>query len=232
MSRYSIPILLLDGGLGTSLEDLYSVKFSENTPLWSGHLLVSSPGTLQNLQSTFAIAGADVILTATYQVSFFGFSKTPRFSGGGDVGYSRDETEGYMRSAITIARKAINEGGRRDGLLALSLGALGAVLIPSQEFTGAYPAQYDHWKGLYNFHLERIHVFSSDKPTWEQIDIVAFETLPVVREVRAVREVMGELDREGIGMKKFWISCVFPREDLRLPDGTGVADLVREMVRP
>jgi homocysteine S-methyltransferase len=226
------PILLLDGGLGTSLEDLHGVEFSEKTPLWSGHLLISSPRMLQELHSAFAAAGADVIETATYQTSFAGFSKTPRTdSDSGEVGYSRDEAEHYMRTAVAIARRAIDSSARQDNvLLALSLGPLGATLTPSAEFTGAYPVQYADWQGLHAFHDERLRVFAHDAATWALVDVVAFETLPVAREVRAVREGMARLQREGLG-RPYWVACVF-REDLTLPDGSKVAEVVREMLAP
>ena len=70
------PILLLDGGLGTTLEEEHGVQFSSATPLWSSHLLLSAPETLLEVQENFARAGADIILTATYQASFQGFRMT------------------------------------------------------------------------------------------------------------------------------------------------------------
>ncbi len=72
------PILLLDGGLGTTLEGEHGVRFSSTMPLWSSHLLLSAPETLLEVQENFARAGADVLLTATYQASFQGFRMTPQ----------------------------------------------------------------------------------------------------------------------------------------------------------
>jgi homocysteine S-methyltransferase len=230
LDKLDKPILLLDGGLGTTLEDLHAVRFSTETPLWSGHCLVADPATLERCQSSFAAVGADVVLTATYQASFAGFARTPRIHEDG-VGYTEYEAKKFMQSAVPIARRALKEAGRDDGVVALSLGAFGATMTPSQEYTGAYPEKYAEWKGLYEFHIERIRVFIDDMKTWDDIDIVAFETLPVSREVRAVREVMSQLEKEGI-QKRFWVSCVFPREDLRLPDGSSVEEVVQELLQP
>lgn len=36
------PLLLLDGGLGTTLEDQQGFKLSHHTSLWSSHLLITS----------------------------------------------------------------------------------------------------------------------------------------------------------------------------------------------
>jgi homocysteine S-methyltransferase len=104
-------------------------------------------------------------------------------------------------------------------------------MVPSQEYSGAYPAEMDAWKGLYDFHLERIMTFVCRDATWAKVDVVAFETLPVVREVRAVREVMKTLQDSGL-RPNFWISCVFPNDDLKLPDGTTVEELVHCLLSP
>ena len=77
------PILLLDGGLGTTLESApYDFHFSSSTPLWSSHLLISSPDTILAAQKDFVKAGCDVLLTATYQASFKGFVATFKNSSG------------------------------------------------------------------------------------------------------------------------------------------------------
>ena len=70
------PLLLLDGGLGTTLEEERGICFTDATPLWSSHLLVSSPETLLDVHSGYVSAGADILLTATYQASFHGFEET------------------------------------------------------------------------------------------------------------------------------------------------------------
>src|SRR5204863_9749991 len=114
---------------------------------------------------------------------------------------------------------------RDDGLVALGLGAFGATMVPSQEYSGAYSAEMDTWQGLYEFHLERIMTFVARDATLAEIDIVAFETLPVVPEVKAVRDVLTTVQDRGVRLK-YWISCVFPNEDLKLPDGTTVEELV------
>jgi homocysteine S-methyltransferase len=240
------PILVLDGGLGTTLEDDHDVKFSStSTPLWSSHTLISSPSTLLKAQSSFVKAGADVLLTATYQASIPGFKSTPRLDGA-EAGYGREEAEAYMKDGVRISRSAFEENGkveewsqegdrrRRDkrrGLVALSLGAYGATLVPSQEYTGNYPAESGTVDALYEFHSERLRVFTSHAETWSNVDIIAFETLPLLDEVKAVRRAMKKLEKDGVE-KPYWISCVFPSDLLSLPDGTNIEDLVVTMLDP
>ena len=163
------PILLLDGGLGTTLEDEHEVKFSTQTPLWSSHLLVENTDTLKTVQRHFADAGAEIILTATYQASFHGFRNTKAKGGSG---IERDEALQYMLSAVRIARDAFNS---RPGLVALSLGAYGATMVPSREYSGDYGKKT--MDDLYEFHIRRLLCFMKSAE-WKEIDIVAIETLP------------------------------------------------------
>jgi homocysteine S-methyltransferase len=231
------PLLVLDGGLGTSLEDEHGVHFSSaTTPLWSSYLLVSSPETLLTAQTAFARAGAHVLLTATYQASFEGFRRTPRpppphEPGPGPSSYTRAEAATYMRSAVAMARTAFRAAGRPHGLVALSLGAYGATMRPSQEYTGQYGTEFRDVGALYHFHLDRLACFADDAATWADIDLVAFETLPRRAEVEAVRMVMDTIHQTRTSSKDFWISCVFPRgDDELLPDGSTISEVVVAML--
>ena len=226
------PLLILDGGLGTTLEDLHHVSFSPRTPLWSSDLLVHDPTTLRRAQAEFARAGADVLLTATYQASFEGFARTSRHDGR-EGGYGLQEARAYMQTALPIARGALRSAekeGQGDGLVALSLGAYGATMSPSTEYSGVYDEEHGSREALARWHAERFLVFAEDEGAWKGLDWVAFETLPRVDEVRAVREAVQEVMIEGKRKRKpFWISCVFPNEGLGLPDGSAVEDVVRAL---
>ena len=221
------PILLLDGGLGTTLEaPPYNTKFSQSTPLWSSHLLISSPEKLDEVQRDFVRNGADILLTATYQASLEGFAATPRASLPADksthgkepgqdatqdraksVGYDRDEAKVLMRSAVSIAQSAFSSGSAergKHGLIALSLGAYGATMRPSQEYTGDYPPNLltDH-SGLSDWHAERLAVFAGSHETWDAVNFVAFETIPLLEEIYAVRRAMTKVVIEE-KRKKWW----------------------------
>lgn len=229
-------IRFLDGGLGTSLEDLYGVKFDETTPLWSSDLLINGPEIIEQLQVDFSKAGAEILLTSTYQCSFHGFAAT--LGEGSTKNCSRSAAETYMRSAVKIARHAHDSSGRGSGQVALSLGAYGATTSPSAEYSGQYDAEHDTQKTLYDFHLDRVMVFFNDAKVWDAIDLIAFETLPRQDEVKAVREVMKTMTTNNggnsstIGSRPYWISCVFPNENLMLPDGTTIAQLCESMLSP
>lgn len=141
---------------------------------------------------------------------------------------------------------------RRSTFVALSLGPFGATLRPTQEFHGCYPPPYGPREfiaggvnenafeypedeiqaidALAHFHFDRLLVFAADHQTWHYINLIAFETVPLRREVKAIRKAMGWLRRKFIDegrnqvLKPWWISCVFPKgespEDT-VPNGGG-----------
>ncbi|KAJ5839679.1 uncharacterized protein N7525_004867 [Penicillium rubens] len=216
-------IQILDGGLGTSLGDLYNIKFdSKTTPLWASHLLVSDPATLQACQRDFGVAGVDILLTATYQVSAEGFArtKTAQFPDG----ILRSAVGPFLQKAVDIAEQA---KVRESASVALSLGPYGACMIPGQEYSGAYDAEHDSEESLYLWHLDRLRMFAeADGELVSRVRYVAFETLPRLDEVRAVRRAI----RASAFRVPFWIACVFPRDDDLLPDGSSVEEVVRAAV--
>lgn len=226
----SSPIHLLDGGLGTTLEDNHGLHFTSTlTPLWSSHLLVdpSLRPTLASCHLFFRTSGADILLTATYQVSLEGFART-RTAAYPD-GIARDKIPGFLRRATQLAREAA--GG--EGKVALSLGPYGAAMVPSTEYSGRYDAAHDGEEELARWHQERLGLFvESGVFARGEVDFVAFETVPRVDEIRAIRRVVaGEKALEGVPV---WISCLYPGEAevLCLPDGTDAREVVKAMLDP
>ena len=63
---------VLDGGMATELE---RKGFDLSGPLWSAHVLESSPEAIAAVHRDYLEAGADCLLTASYQVSAEGFQK-------------------------------------------------------------------------------------------------------------------------------------------------------------
>lgn len=212
------PIWIMDGGLGTTLEDRYGVRFSSSsTPLWSSHLLVSDPDTLLSCQREFSHAGADVLLTATYQVSSEGFWKTKTLKY--PEGIPAEKIPYYLLEAIEIAEAAKSERGR----LALSLGPYGATTTPSTEYSGTYDGEHDSVPTLTHWHKGRLQLFASPTDLLQRVDFIAFETLPRVDEVHAVRKVSSG--------HRFWISVLYPNGET-MPDGTTPEQAIRAMLLP
>lgn len=122
-----------------------------------------------------------------------------------------------------------------DVRIALSLGPYGASLFPTQEYEGFYPPPYgpkafsegnncnafddgvaaeNSVNALAQFHLATLRVFARNPEVWAHIDCIAFESVPLVREVMAIRKAVGMLQKEGnekySPVKPWWISLVFP----------------------
>lgn len=216
-------IQFLDGGLGTSLEDSYSVVFDHSKPLWSTHFLVEGEDTLLACQRDFAEAGVDVILTATYQTSIEGFgrTKTSEFPDG----IPKSAIGSYLQKAVDIAEKATSNGKAK---IALSLGPYGACMIPGQEYSGKYDEAHDSGESLYRWHLERLQLFTAVEGLAERVRYVALETIPRLDELRAVRRAVQD---SGI-TAPFWVSSVFPGDGNELPDGSSIEAVVEAMVVP
>jgi homocysteine S-methyltransferase len=189
------------------------------------------------------------------------------------AGYNEDDAKTAMLKAVRLADEARTiftvENGDEDqaGIkIALSLGPFGASLTPTQEFDGCYPPPYgpkeflaegdnynsfgqdikaelDSINALAQFHFEQLQVFADDFDTWKMIDVIAFETVPLVREVKAIRLAVYRLQR-GLAMrdanssfKHWWISCVLPKGkclETRFPGGPNMTarDLIVAALQP
>ncbi|KAL2757263.1 hypothetical protein ACRALDRAFT_2039731 [Sodiomyces alcalophilus JCM 7366] len=224
----SAAVLLLDGGLGTSLEDEHGVRFGHHTPLWSSHLLVTDQATLLACQRAFADVPVDILSTATYQVSIDGFANTatsrfPNGIGRGDIGP-------FIRDAVRIARDVAGSTGAK---VALSVGPYGACMVPSQEYSGRYDSQYDSVEALREWHVDRLRLFQEAEVfSSPVVGYVALETLPRADEIVALREALNETRVLAAAETPFWMSCLFPGdgEELALPDGSSVKEAVTAML--
>ncbi|KAI4264701.1 MAG: hypothetical protein L6R42_000218 [Xanthoria sp. 1 TBL-2021] len=248
-----IPIRFLDAGLGTTLESPpHNVKFKADSSLWSSDFLITSPDTLSGVHRAFVEAGADVLLTATYQASLEGFAATSKaatlksasnkqrehkgsLAQDDSATYNKEEASVLMRKAVSLAKQAFSskpytESKSISKRVALSLGAYGATMQPSTEYSGDYKPEYMRTvEGLLHWHEVRLSIFRDDKATWNDVDFVSFETLPVLQEVQAVRRVMAQHNTNQHS-REWWISCVFPNDDLTLPDGSPVSAVVEAML--
>ncbi|KAG5984560.1 hypothetical protein E4U55_004216 [Claviceps digitariae] len=236
------PILILDGGLGTSLQQKYHVKFGPSTPLWSTDLVVSAPHTLLQCQSDFGRLPVDILLTATYQVSIQAFANTCHSHTSFPRGISADEIPRFLDRAVCIAESATQQQQkqqtqppqqqqqqhhhqqqqrRHDGAahaapktasVALSLGPYGASMIPSQEYSGQYDGQHNSEQSLYEWHRERLALFGKVKGLASRVSHLAMETIPRVDEIAAMRRALDTESAHLAGVP-FWMSCLFPGEE-------------------
>ncbi|GLU07575.1 hypothetical protein SLE2022_245300 [Rubroshorea leprosula] len=193
--RQAGGVAVIDGGLATELErhgaDL-------NDPLWSAKCLLTSPHLVRSVHLDYLEAGADIIITASYQATIQGFEAK---------GFSREESEAILKKSVEIAREARDmyiencskspcegvEDGKllknRPILIAASVGSYGAYLADGSEYSGNYGDSITI-ENLKDFHRRRIQILAESGA-----DLIAFETIPNKIEAQAYAEL---LEEEGI----------------------------------
>jgi homocysteine S-methyltransferase len=216
-------VLLLDGGLGTSLEDHYGVVFGKSTPLWSSHLLLGDPDTLLLCQKDFGDIPVDILMTATYQVSATGLAatRTDEFPDG----VHGEASPKVLERAVAIA----NEATSGSAAIALSLGPYGACMVPSQEYSGKYDEHHSSVGQLQRWHDERLALFRH--VNLDPVRFVAFETIPRRDEIVAVRRAFAAAPA-ALRRLPFWTACLFPSAGQRLPDGSSIDQVMGAMLDP
>lgn len=190
---------ILDGGLATTLE-AHGADLSGG--LWSARVLRERPDLVRDVHADFLRAGADVVITASYQVSFPGCR---------DVGIDDEETTELLRRSVALGRDAVALAGRPDALVAASVGPYGAWLADGSEYRGDDGCSVAE---LQHFHRRRLEVLSSAAP-----DLLAIETLPSARELTALLSLLDEVPGPPA-----WVAFTC-RDGERIADGTPLAEV-------
>jgi homocysteine S-methyltransferase len=163
--------LVLDAGMSTGLERL---GVRTDSALWTASALREGPGAVRRVHEEHLAAGADVVITDTYQAAL------PTLAA---AGLDRAEAGEMVRRAVTAARLA-RDAVRPGAFVAGSVGPYGAHLADGGEYTGAY--QLDE-AGYRDFHRGRIALLLE-----AGVDLLAVETLPRADEARAVAALLAE----------------------------------------
>lgn len=173
-------VLVLDGGLATELE---ARGYQLGDGLWSARLLHTAPEAIQQVHADYLEAGADCIITASYQASIPGFLQH---------GYSQTQAIDLLCKSVELAVTARDvfwantehHTGRLHPLVAASIGPYGAYLADGSEYTGNYGLSEDE---LVAFHRRRWQLLAAT-----QADLLACETIPSAVEARALARLLAE----------------------------------------
>jgi homocysteine S-methyltransferase len=201
-------IHVLDGGMASELEYLGA---NIDGPLWSAHVLEDAPEKVIAVHRAYIEAGAQCILTASYQVSRMGYA---------EFGLSPERADGALLRAVRLARRAAAELPRRRVVVAASLGPYGAALHNGAEYHGNYGVSFGD---LVEFHRGRIRVLAEaggDAP-----DLLAFETLPSLEEAEAIGEAL-----EPWPNITAWL-CFTCKDELHVAHGELLSDCARAVAR-
>ncbi|MEZ5097435.1 MAG: homocysteine S-methyltransferase family protein [Nocardioides sp.] len=159
-------------GLATRLE---ARGHDLSDQLWSARLLLDEPEEVRAAHADFFAVGAEVAITASYQVSFAGLAAR---------GVDRAGTERLLRLSVTLAREAAEAAGD-ERWVAASVGPYGAALEGGQEYVGDYDLD---GAGLRAWHRPRLAVLAE-----AGADLLAVETVPSLAEVEAVLAEVADL---------------------------------------
>jgi homocysteine S-methyltransferase len=166
--RLSWPFAVLDGGLSTALE---AAGHDLRDELWTARLLIEAADALEAAHRAFAAAGAEIVISASYQASVAGLV---------GAGASPSQARAAITESTMLARR-----GAPAAMVAASIGPYGAVLGDGSEYVGRYDLSR---RALSDFHRERCALILQGEP-----DLVAIETMPSVDEIEIVLEVFADL---------------------------------------
>ncbi|KAL1411948.1 hypothetical protein Q8F55_002941 [Vanrija albida] len=232
-----MTILVLDGGMGATLEEL---GHDCSGPMWGSELITRDPSAIAAAHKGFVEAGADIISTATYQLSTESLTR---------AGYAPESHPALLGTAVQLAATE----ARGKSAVALSLGAYGATLPGGEEYRGFYPPPFGprayteggdntnyssgaelegHVAALAQWHLDRLRLYAADR-TWDSIEDLAFETVPTISEYRGIRRAVAALYAElpvSARRPRFWIASAFPNRQHPQQNGDGGRVSVAELV--
>ncbi|MCA8935366.1 MAG: homocysteine S-methyltransferase [Planctomycetes bacterium] len=210
IERFKSRVHVLDGGLATELEKR---GHDISGKLWSAKVLLEDPGAIEQLHYDYLKAGADIIITSSYQLTFQGMKQ---------AGYTHEQAEDALWKSVEVAVKArkrylgeLDEDLPEDRkpLIAASIGPYGAYLADGSEYTGNYGLSSDQ---LAEFHRERFEFLVRT-----EADFIAIETIPTAVECEAFFELLREHRNTPA-----WLSYTC-ETGVVLRDGTELAEAIK-----
>jgi homocysteine S-methyltransferase len=194
LEKIFTEVTLLDGGFSTALEELGNTL---NTTLWSGELLKSHPDQVRAAHQLFVDAGAQVLISSSYQITYPGCI-----------------AQGWTKEEVDTAIIASTQLARFPGVkVAASVGPYGAYLADGSEYRGNYGLSKEELK---DFHRDRLRALIATQP-----DLLAVETIPELTEALAIIELIDEINPA----MPFWVSFSCKSES-ELSSGEMFADAV------
>jgi homocysteine S-methyltransferase len=188
----SVPFVVVDGGLSTALEELGERPAGA---LWTAAALIDRPDVIVAAHRRFVEAGAEVVISSSYQASQAGFEA---------AGCSAAEARRLLASTTSLARRS------GAPVVAASVGPYGACQADGSEYHGRYGVGWAHVR---RFHAERLDVLVDTGA-----DLFAVETMPSIAEAEIV---VDELRRRTDSPAWVSFTCA---DDRRICSGDEFAD--------
>lgn len=195
--------ITIDGGLATQCE---AMGCDIDGNLWSAALLQKDPQAIVDAHRTFLDAGAEIIITASYQANRAGFMAR---------GLSPSEADELIVRSVALAIQARQQylqdisATQYVPLVAASVGPYGAALNDGSEYTGQYNVSR---AALREFHEDRLRLLDDS-----DADLLACETIPSIDEAQVLCELLQESKNPA------WVSFSC-RDETCISDGTPIAE--------
>ena len=201
-------VLVLDGGQGTELENrgidvanpVWSTIPFINDSFWSDKSSKDRQ-IVKEMFNDFLAAGAEILMTTTYQTSFKSVSENTPIK-------TIQEYDTLLNHIVKFSRDCIGD----DKFLIGCIGPWGAHICA--EFNGDYgsnPENIDY----YNYFKPQLDNFFQN----DNLDLIAFETIPNIHELKAILSW-----DETILSKPFYIGLSVHENGL-LRDGSSMEDV-------
>ncbi len=196
--------VVIDGGLATQCE---AEGCDTRGPLWSAKLIESDPEALAAAGRTFLDAGAEVITTASYQLS-----RLSARAAGRDAGFADALLERSVEIAAGVRDDWLDDHpDARPPLVAASVGPYGASLADGSEYRGDYRVRA---RRLIAFHEDRLQRLDASAA-----DVLACETIPSYLEAQVLGELLEHVQTPA------WVSFSC-RDGATICDATPIEDAV------
>lgn len=205
LTRLQQGPLVLDGAMSTPLEHY---GLDTNNQLWTAMALVKDPQKVYQVHLDYFNAGADLVITNTYQANLPAFLT---------AGFTETQARQFIRHAVELANQARDDYEVKTGkhnYVAGTIGPYGAYLADGSEYTGNYELSVDEYQAFHRPRLEEILAAG--------IDVLAVETQPKLTETQAVLELVHQLAPDLPVYVAFSL-----HDDHHLADGTALATAVQ-----
>jgi len=169
--------------------------------------LDSHPAAITKTHLTYLEAGAQCIITSSYQASIPGFL---------EVGYDKTKGEELLLKTVELVEKALEAYLATTKidfipLIAASIGPYGAYLANGSEYRRDYGVSDEVLK---EFHEERLYLLDETNA-----DFFACETIPSFQEAKILARILKKMD------KPAWVSFSC-KDGSHINDGTKMEDVV------
>ncbi|XP_055681701.1 uncharacterized protein LOC129789088 [Lutzomyia longipalpis] len=175
-------LMVIDGGFATQLT-VHVGHSVDGDPLWSARFNSTNPSAIIKTHLDFLQAGADAIITNTYQASVEGFME--------HLDLDEEQSVELIKSTVRLAHLARNkflaeapQVPKELPWILGSIGPYGAHLHDGSEYTGEYADTVDA-EVIKKWHRVRIEAVLE-----AGVDGLAIETIPCRMEAEALVEIM------------------------------------------